>query len=224
MTARDPWEDEEEEEFKDPDDDDEPEVDEDDEELGTGFGIKPILAIEDAAIRERKLKAVKRQLVFLQQLVRTASVTEAASLAGYKDARAVYAARQKDKEFAAAWELAVAAAGDMLEQEAIRRAMHGVDKPVFYQGMECGTIREYSDSLMKQLLKRFKPEEYSERSQVTTNTTVRVGIAILPGKVKADSWEQRAAVVHANQKPIMIEGDKVVDVTPEKGHGIELER
>jgi len=56
-----------------------------------------------------------------------------------------------------------------MEDEAIRRAVHGVDKPV-YQGKELvGHVREYSDVLLIFLLKGARPEKYRERYQVDSN-------------------------------------------------------
>lgn len=57
--------------------------------------------------------------------------------------------------------------GDMLEAVAIARAKDGVLDPVFYQGQACGAIRKYSDGLMLALLKRFKPDRYAARTEVT---------------------------------------------------------
>lgn len=61
-----------------------------------------------------------------------------------------------------------------LEDEAHRRAFEGVDKPVFYQGDECGTIREYSDTLAIFLLKAHNPEKYRENSKVELEANIRV--------------------------------------------------
>lgn len=71
--------------------------------------------------------------------------------------------REEDPEFAAAWDKAKAIGLDALEDEATRRAFEGTEKPVFHLGSECGTIREYSDTLTIFLLKGGKPEKYRER-------------------------------------------------------------
>lgn len=47
---------------------------------------------------------------------------------------AVYALRDKDADFAAAWDDALEDAYDYLEAEARRRAFEGVEEPVVYQG------------------------------------------------------------------------------------------
>lgn len=85
-----------------------------------------------------------------------------------------YRWREDDPEFAAMWDQAKEAGLDSLEDEAVRRAYEGTDKPVFHQGTQCGTIREYSDTLTIFLLKGGKPEKYRERSDVNLKGTMAV--------------------------------------------------
>ena len=54
----------------------------------------------------------------------------------------------------------------VLEPEAIRRAVEGVEKAVYYQGEPVGTVREYSDTLLIFLLKGWKSDRYKERREV----------------------------------------------------------
>lgn len=77
-----------------------------------------------------------------------------------------YEWRDEDPEFADRWDNIVEAALDDLEQEARRRAYEGVQKPIFYRGAECGSITEYSDSLLMFILKAGRPEKYRERHEV----------------------------------------------------------
>jgi hypothetical protein len=58
-------------------------------------------------------------------------------------------------------------AGDFLEDEAIRRAMEGWEKKVFYQGQHVDNERIYSDMLMAMLLKGAKPHRYKDRTEVS---------------------------------------------------------
>lgn len=98
---------------------------------------------------------------FLNALEETGNVRDAADKAGV-GRNSVYLWRRDDEGFRSAWDARVASYGDMLEAEAFRRAYHGIDKPVFQQGVQVGTIREYSDGLLARMLVRFKPE-YSDR-------------------------------------------------------------
>jgi hypothetical protein len=68
--------------------------------------------------------------------------------------------------------------GDLAEDAAVERAIHGVEKPVLYQGRPVrvnGKLlyeREYSDTLLIQLLRRFKPQEYRERTTMEVSGSV----------------------------------------------------
>jgi len=78
----------------------------------------------------------------------------------------VYRWRADNEEFARLWDEAKAIGIEALEDEATRRAFEGSEKPVFYMGDECGTIREYSDTLAIFLLKGAKPERYRDNAKV----------------------------------------------------------
>lgn len=69
-----------------------------------------------------------------------------------------------DEVYQAALRDAEILAGDALEEEAIRRAVEGVEEPVgWYQGTAGGTVTRYSDTLLIFLMKGNKPEKYADR-------------------------------------------------------------
>lgn len=70
---------------------------------------------------------------FLRALASGSAVVEAAAAAGISTG-AVYALRKSDADFAEAWRLALEDSTDVLETEARRRAIVGVEEPVVYQG------------------------------------------------------------------------------------------
>jgi hypothetical protein len=70
--------------------------------------------------------------------------------------------RDRDPRFAAAWDEAAEDGTDLLELECRRRAVEGVDRPVFYKGQQVGTVKEYSDRLLIFLLKANRPEKYRD--------------------------------------------------------------
>ncbi len=78
-----------------------------------------------------------------------------------------------DPEYAEAFHEAELMAGDVLENEAIRRAHDGVAKPVYQSRKLVGYIQEYSDTLLIFLLKGAKPEKYKERVQIDVNSYLR---------------------------------------------------
>lgn len=119
------------------------------------------LAVSDTTTRDRLKKWPPWAEVFIKGLGTSGIVRVASVMAGVHHATA-YDLRNRDPSFAAAWESALDDACDVLEAEARRRAIHGVDRPVFYKGKECGKIREYSDTLLIFLLKANRPEKYRE--------------------------------------------------------------
>lgn len=73
----------------------------------------------------------------------------------------------EEPEYREAFDLAKEDAADILEAEAKRRAVEGVEEPVgWYKGEAGGVVRKYSDSLMIFLLKGLRPDVYRERIQV----------------------------------------------------------
>jgi hypothetical protein len=105
----------------------------------------------------------KKKAEFCDALAETANVTKAALATGISR-REWYRTRDEDAEFRKAWDAALELGTDALEDEAVRRAHEGTLRPVFYQGQECGAIREYSDTLLIFVLKARRPEKFKERS------------------------------------------------------------
>jgi hypothetical protein len=85
----------------------------------------------------------------------------------------VYAWREQDLAFAMAENEARAAFADGIEEEAIRRAWHGIKRPIYQGGKLVGYETVYSDNLLLQLLKALKPEKYRERLDLSVNTVVK---------------------------------------------------
>lgn len=84
--------------------------------------------------------------------------------------------RQKDEDFAEACKVAFEAGTDLIETEARRRAVEGVEKPVgFHQGRHTGLyVRDYSDSLLVLLLKARRPEMYKDQASKSDSSTLDV--------------------------------------------------
>lgn len=102
--------------------------------------------------------------VFLETLAETANVSEACRAVGISRS-AAYVWREEDKEFRAAWELAAKIGTGVLEDEARRRAVDGVEEPMVSAGKLVTTVRKYSDTLLIFLLKARDPK-YKDRSSV----------------------------------------------------------
>ena len=102
---------------------------------------------------------------FLAAFEEDLTVTAACQRAGVSRS-AVYEARQRDEGFALAWHHVESRIVDTLEREAYRRAVEGVERPVYQRGVQVGSVREYSDRLLEMLLKARAPERYRENSKV----------------------------------------------------------
>jgi hypothetical protein len=72
----------------------------------------------------------------------------------------------RNEQFTAAVEEAKATAAERLEGEAYRRAVLGVEEPVFFEGRRVDTVRKYSDNLLSKLLEANDPR-YSSRLKLT---------------------------------------------------------
>ncbi len=66
-------------------------------------------------------------------------------------------------EFKARMDAAREEACDTLEAEAMRRAVHGYEQPVFHKGVQCGVVRRFSDALLMFLLKAVRPFKYQDQ-------------------------------------------------------------
>ena len=75
-----------------------------------------------------------------------------------------------DAEFAAEWGKAKHQGGDALEDEAIRRAVHGVDTPMTIAGKR-EIVKKFSDTLLIFLLKAHDPARFSENVHVKGDYT-----------------------------------------------------
>jgi hypothetical protein len=134
----------------------------------------------------RTKRTAKKARQFVESLLQTGGNVSRACLAVNIGRMTAYEWRNDDPEFAKAWDEAVEAGLDDLEQEARRRAFEGVLEPHFYQGVECGYVRKYSDTLLIFLLKGGRPEKYKDRVEqdhkgIPANVTPTVNIIVGDG-------------------------------------------
>ena len=175
----------------------------------------------DGQRRTPRARAAVWQTKFLTALHATGSVTKACHAAhvqrstAYRARIAAENGRAKRNEdqatdgmtapawvlyddFAARWDAALDAAVDALEDEARRRAMDGIDRPITYQGEITGTYKEYSNPLLITLLKAHRPEKYRERFEHSGPggkplTTVAVVTAdeLSHARAEVAAWEKQ---------------------------------
>ena len=102
---------------------------------------------------------------FIEVLRTTGNVTLAAQHAG-QSRNQVHDVRQRSKRFAAQWDNALEEATDLLEAEAHRRALTGIDEPVFYKGKVVGSTKKYSGPLLMFLLEAHRPQKFRDGGKV----------------------------------------------------------
>jgi hypothetical protein len=133
---------------------------------GRGYRPNPARPLDEA----RKAK-------FLAELREHGIVGEAmAKVSLHAKARAFntfYQARERDPEFAAAWDDALEYARSKVERELHRRAVEGYEEPVFWKGEECGTIIRYSDALLLARMRALDPR-YRQQNRVELSGSVTV--------------------------------------------------
>lgn len=130
----------------------------------------------------------ERKAEFLEVYRRTGQhylSAEACQVAG----TTVFTHLRKDPAFAEAYEEAKQHFGDIIEQEAIRRAVQGWrERPVVNeQGEVVGYVQKFSDSLMAMVLKRWRPE-YAEKISVNVSGGVLLVPALPQGSTQSQ-WE-----------------------------------
>ena len=119
-------------------------------------------------IPEKHKKAV---CLFVSCLQEGASVTRAAQRAELDRSR-LYYWRSQDAHFRKIWDEAIEAGSDVIEDEALRRAVEGVEKPVYRGGEVVGHVRDYSDAMLTMLLKARRPEKYSNTAARTKDDSL----------------------------------------------------
>jgi hypothetical protein len=121
---------------------------------------------------------------FIAAFTKTASITRAAEAAGCTR-RLHYRWLHEDPEYAAEFAQARLEAGELIEDEAVRRAYEGIDETLVYQGGLCYspdqydeatgklkpdakplTVKKYDSALLMKLMDGFLPEKYKKRGAV----------------------------------------------------------
>jgi hypothetical protein len=95
---------------------------------------------------------------------------------------------QTDPRFAELAETALSYRKEIIVDEAVRRAVHGIEEPIYYMGAICGYKRVYSDSLLSKLMEGYDPEKFRANHKVTVEGQIGVATLILPALASSDEW------------------------------------
>lgn len=98
-----------------------------------------------------------------------------------------------DDEFKSFIEEARSVGAEVLYSEAIRRAVTGIDKGIYYKGLKVDTETIYSDALLTQLMKAKLPD-FKTTDSNSTNVAVSVDVNLMP---RADSYDEWLAMKKA---------------------------
>jgi len=120
---------------------------------------------------------------FLDLIAKGSTVCDACAAVGYSY-NSAYLYRKADPAFDAAWDDANEAATQRMEREADRRAIEGYDKPVYHNGVEVGSERKFSDTLLIFRLKAKRPDVYRERAEVSVTVVDKIANRIKAARTR----------------------------------------
>ncbi|PKP86141.1 MAG: hypothetical protein CVT78_13915 [Alphaproteobacteria bacterium HGW-Alphaproteobacteria-17] len=105
----------------------------------------------------------ERQVGFIEALAETACVTQAAAAVGLS-ATAAYNLRRRPEAqaFQLAWDAALDFRVRRLADAALSRAVHGVPRPIYYQGERIGEWRHYDERLTMFILRLRDPVRFGD--------------------------------------------------------------
>jgi len=110
--------------------------------------------------------------------------TQSAGLAAARVGReTLWRWREHSDAFVQAEAAARETLADQLEQEAIRRAYHGVQRPVYQQGQLVGYVTDFSDAVLMMLLKAARPEKFRDKADVQVAVVVKTLAGLDPREV-----------------------------------------
>jgi len=133
----------------------------------------------------------ERKAEFCALLLQHGNVATCCALVGISTTT-LYRHKEKDPEFAAAFEEARERWRDTLRTEAVRRGRDGVLRDVRFQGEVVGQERVYSDRLLEVSLKANCPE-HRESVHVDATIAGTVGVLLVTGTAAdAAAWRDAA--------------------------------
>ena len=121
----------------------------------------------------RQNRTVVKAAAFLAAYQTCCSVTKAARAAGI-DPRRHYAWLEKYPKYKAEFEKAKPIAAQWLKDKAIEGATDGWEEPIFYQGVQCGTVTRFDLGMRQFLLRGILAEEFGAKVDHNMHGSVEV--------------------------------------------------
>ncbi len=112
--------------------------------------------------RPRALIAPRQAADFFRILATSGSVSLAAERTGLNRST-LYLHRAANPAFAKRWAEALGLGVAKVRDEVFRRALDGVEKPVFHAGLQVGEVKHYDNRLLWALLRSHEPETYGNK-------------------------------------------------------------
>lgn len=147
--------------------------------------------MSDEKVTPKKGKKYFREwsVIFLRRLAAYGNVSKAAFEAGVSR-ETVYKFRRSNVGFSQAWDEALDQAADIMEAEAWRRAVKGVEEPVgWYKGKPGGSVRRYSDTLLIFLLKAHRPQKFRDNVVVDQSGDINITVRYEDGGANSNPEE-----------------------------------
>lgn len=135
---------------------------------------------------------------FLESLRHTPIISRATRRLGI-DRMTPYMAMRTDPAFKAEVEAAKAEGIDRVEAAAFKRAVSGTTKGVWHQGQRVGEEKVYSDALLLAILKGYRREVYTERTEVTGANGEPLMAGIVDDTAKAARLAALVAIAKARE-------------------------
>jgi len=155
-----------------------------------GGGSKPGCGRYRTSLTREEWHPVKSD-AFIEALAKFGTISKACEVS--KLCRGtIYMWRKEHPEFKARFDAAIAAFGERLEDEAVRRAHDGWEEPVFYQGVVVGSIRKFDSNLMVKLLEANIPDKFRPKTDI--NLLLSKEIDEVAKKLGLDPFELRKEV------------------------------
>lgn len=131
-----------------------------------------------------------RRALFLHNLTRTGLLMRSALRAGLNPST-LSIARKTDPEFEAEVTEALERHAELIDAEIDRRGRLGVDKPVFHQGVKCGSVKQYSDALLLARAKARMPDAYRERAGIDVSVGAG-GVLVVGAPAPSEAeWKEK---------------------------------